>query len=345
MFKNLTIKSRLIMILGFMSALLLMIGLLGLNGSSKTNDSLRSVYEDRTVALGQIDEIESLLLKNRLALAVAQVTPTPEFVAKQTDMIEKNIVEISKTWDAYMATSLTPEEKKLADKFADDRKRFVMEGLKPAVQALRNNQLKEAERIVIEKVRPLYAPVEEGVKALGKLQLDVAKDEYVQAQGRYNTLRNVSLASIIIGLGLAAGLGFLLIRAIVRPLAIALNVAEKVAAGDLASQIEIKSNDETGKLMLALMKMQQDLLERRNKEKVIADESMRVKRALDGCSTNVMIADNNLNIVYMNESVGSMLKTAESDLRKDLPNFNASKLMGENIDSFHKNPAHQRGML
>jgi methyl-accepting chemotaxis protein len=47
----------------------------------------------------------------------------------------------------------------------------------------------------------------------------------------------------------------------------------------------------------------------------------------------------------MNDSVQAMLKVAESDLRKELPNFTATKLLGESIDSFHKNPAHQRGML
>ncbi|MED5439916.1 MAG: methyl-accepting chemotaxis protein, partial [Pseudomonadota bacterium] len=40
-----------------------------------------------------------------------------------------------------------------------------------------------------------------------------------------------------------------------------------------------------------------------------------------------------------------MMKDSDADLRKDLPAFNASALMGENIDTFHKNPAHQRSML
>jgi methyl-accepting chemotaxis protein-1 (serine sensor receptor) len=79
--------------------------------------------------------------------------------------------------------------------------------------------------------------------------------------------------------------------------------------------------------------------------KLAAAESLRVKRALDGASTNVMIADTDLNIIYMNESVKEMLSLAESDIRKDLFSFNSSTLMGANIDSFHKNPGHQRSML
>jgi methyl-accepting chemotaxis protein len=74
-------------------------------------------------------------------------------------------------------------------------------------------------------------------------------------------------------------------------------------------------------------------------------ENTRIKNALDKCTTNVMIADANNHIVYMNETVTAMMQRNESELRKSLPQFNASKLVGELIDVFHKNPAHQRGML
>lgn len=47
----------------------------------------------------------------------------------------------------------------------------------------------------------------------------------------------------------------------------------------------------------------------------------------------------------MNEGVIKLLTQAEPELRKDLPNFSVSKLVGSNIDVFHKNPAHQRRML
>ena len=69
------------------------------------------------------------------------------------------------------------------------------------------------------------------------------------------------------------------------------------------------------------------------------------KSGLDVCQTNVMIADENMNIIYMNQELNKMLQEAESDIRKDLPQFNVSQLIGTNPDIFHKNPAHQRGMI
>jgi len=71
----------------------------------------------------------------------------------------------------------------------------------------------------------------------------------------------------------------------------------------------------------------------------------RIKQALDGVTSNVMIADMDLNIVYMNTTAEDLFRGAESDFRKDLPGFDASKLVGTCIDVFHKNPAHQRGLL
>ena len=77
----------------------------------------------------------------------------------------------------------------------------------------------------------------------------------------------------------------------------------------------------------------------------LAGEATRIKNALDVCQTNVMVADNELNIIYMNDSVQEMFKNTEADLKQDLPNFQASELLGNNIDVFHKNPEHQRQIL
>jgi len=83
----------------------------------------------------------------------------------------------------------------------------------------------------------------------------------------------------------------------------------------------------------------------REREAKMAAENLRIKNALDNCSTNVMIADNNGVIVYLNSSISQMLQKAEPDLRKVLPQFDARKLIGATFDEFHRNPAHQRNLL
>jgi len=84
---------------------------------------------------------------------------------------------------------------------------------------------------------------------------------------------------------------------------------------------------------------------RLEREREVAAENARIRSALDNVATSVMIADNDRNIIYMNRSVQDLMARAESDLRRDLPNFSARSLQGGSMDAFHRNPAHQRDLL
>ena len=120
---------------------------------------------------------------------------------------------------------------------------------------------------------------------------------------------------------------------------------QEIAQGNFNIVVETDRNDEVGTMTNAFrslyIRLGFDLAEARR----AANESLRIQIALDNVSTSVMIADNNRNIIYMNRSVDEMLKVAEKDIQKDLPNFNQATLMGASIDTFHKNPAHQKQLL
>jgi methyl-accepting chemotaxis protein len=73
--------------------------------------------------------------------------------------------------------------------------------------------------------------------------------------------------------------------------------------------------------------------------------NLRIRTALDVSRSNVMVADADYNIIYMNNTLQQMLGECEPEIRKVMPNFEVRKLMGTNMDTFHKNPAHQRRIL
>lgn len=74
-------------------------------------------------------------------------------------------------------------------------------------------------------------------------------------------------------------------------------------------------------------------------------EVARLEAAVDGSTSNIMMCDNDLNIVYANPSVVTMLKARQAELRTVWPSLDADNLIGTCIDGFHKNPAHQRSLL
>jgi methyl-accepting chemotaxis protein len=345
LFKNLNLKARMAFVLALLSILLLFIGGMALLGMDKANEGLRNVYENRTVPMGQIASIQKLLLTNRLLITASLSNPVPELIQKNMAEVEKNIAEINKTWVTYTITYLTPEEKRQAEQFAQNRKRFVVEGLEPAITALRANDLALANTIVVRQIRPLYESVGENIQGLMQLQTDVAKQEFDMAHARYIRTRDIAAGLTGAGVVLALWLGIALIRSITRPLDAAIGHFGQIAQGKYNSTIDIERQDEIGKVMEALKSMQIKLGFDVAENKRVADENLRIKIGLDNVSTGVMIADNNRNIIYVNKSVVDILNKAEADIRKHLPDFSAARLVGSNIDNFHTNPPHQAKLL
>ena len=78
---------------------------------------------------------------------------------------------------------------------------------------------------------------------------------------------------------------------------------------------------------------------RKNPSSILKSQSLNI------LSSNVMIADEDHNIIYMNQKLNEFLSKVEADIQVYLPNFNVKNLIGMNIDEFHSNPAYQRNIL
>jgi len=257
--RNLKISTRLMLLIGALSAMLVAIGLTGLSGISQSNTALKSVYEDRTIPMVQLGNIQHQVLLNRLAIGGTVLDPTPETLNRSIDDIGNNLVTIQKTWDAYMATYLTPEESVVAKKFNEDRIRLVQEGIQPVVAALRANNIQEAHRLILTKIRPLSAPVEAGIEALVDIQLKEAKAENEAAAARYTSTQAWSIFAIVGGVLFAALLGWSLIGGISRSLRVALDVATAIGQGDVSPTIHLDGKDEVAQVLVALLGIQKNL--------------------------------------------------------------------------------------
>jgi len=118
----------------------------------------------------------------------------------------------------------------------------------------------------------------------------------------------------------------------------------------VASPIIDENNEYVGRVtqwidQTEMLKQQQLEQQRLQQERRIAAENERIKVALDNVSSNVMLANTEREIIYMNKNVQKLFEEALADIRQDLPEFDASTLLGANIDAFHKNPNHQVRML
>ena len=64
--------------------------------------------------------------------------------------------------------------------------------------------------------------------------------------------------------------------------------------------------------------------------------------ALNQLDANVMVADNDLKIIFVNPAAERMLARAQDSLRKDLPGFDAAKVLGTSLESMTREPGVMR---
>ena len=338
---GLKIGTRLTMLIGVVGALMATLGIFALINMSRANDAMQTIYSDRMMPTHELDTISYYMIRNRLVLSNTVLDPTPERVAKYTKEVEANIATITQLWESYSKSAMSVENARVSKLYAETRRDFVQKGLLPAVAALRANDFKDARHVVLDLISPLHDATKPHLAALIKNNQDEARQEYEAAVVRYQSSRTLTIMALGGGLLLAAVFGFLLVRGITRPLGRAVTVAESVAAGRFDDDTSTGSTDETGQLLRAMGQMQVSL----KQAAIEAELNQRLRTTLEGVTANVMIADVDLNVLFVNRAVLTMLSAAESDIRKDLPNFQTSKVLGSNIDIFHKNPAHQRAML
>ncbi|MDP1733932.1 MAG: methyl-accepting chemotaxis protein [Sulfuritalea sp.] len=341
---DMSIKAKLGSVMTLMALLLLAIGALGLYGINTSNHGLQTVYEDRTVPLMDLGKIIDKINLVRLNAVSASNATSQDVVKDAVAKTQQRDKEIAELWTKYVATTLTPEEKLLADAFGKQFKAY-QESRDITMKAAADGNFEASKANAAKDAGPKYAVARETVFKLIELQGAVAKEEFTKAQAQFEFILKLSIGAMVAGLLLAVGAAVVLIRAITGPLNQARDIFAQIGQGMYGNFVDITSNDETGKFLQSLEVMQTKLGFDVAEARRLSDENLRIKIALDNVSTGVMIANNERTIIYANKSVQKILKGAESAIRQQLPNFDADRMVGVNIDTFHKSPAHQANLL
>lgn len=150
----------------------------------------------------------------------------------------------------------------------------------------------------------------------------------------FDMYASVGMAVFIIILAIV--LSIVISRSITGTLGKLLDVFGNISEGKFDSDIAVMSKDEMGVLLNEFKSLQTRLGFELNDSLEKATSTDRIKTALDSASTNVLMADTENKIIYVNQSAQSMFNDAESELQELWPGFNASSLHGENIGFYQE---------
>ncbi|WP_426317892.1 methyl-accepting chemotaxis protein [Pseudoduganella sp. R-43] len=267
MFNNFKIKTLLVGVLGLLIGLLAIIGGLGILSAERsvglvkdvTVSNQKNIAERNAIRLDMETGRSQILqaLQHNPELAWSKLHDHP--LTNHFNIVDEVTARVNKRWEGYLASIKLPEERKLAEDWFAKSDGLGVEHVRAATAAVREGRWDDAETVLIKKLNPSYRLGDGALKALSEhADKRIEADAAAVAAGlsRNSTTVTVVLAG---GLALSVFAGLVLLKAISEPLAEAMDVAHRVADGDLKGQATKHADNEFGELLRALDKMRDNL--------------------------------------------------------------------------------------
>ncbi len=258
--RNISIRAKLWLLVAGLLTLTVAITAALVHQLNASNERLADIYTNRVVPTQQIK-----LISDGYGIKLVEITNKvynqqilAESGKEQLAEIKKNAQE---AWQAYQANveTNTEDEKVLAQRVGT-----LIDAITPRIDDLLRlfeQQDHDSLGSFIEyRLFPSVSPLAANLQLLSTMQEELALAAYEEAQSALSRAMMLAAIAVAVLLVLALFGASLLIRIITRSLDSAVHVAETVAQGDLSSTIEVKSNDELGRLMQALKSMNGNLI-------------------------------------------------------------------------------------
>lgn len=202
--------------------------------------------------------VEAITGNGLRTVALTKVTNAEDqtFYQRQIRDVTQKISEIQKKIET---SNIGEREKQLLADIAEKRNAYrdVRDEILKVRIAGRESEARQAVDAKLIPARDSYIASVNKFETYQKETIDRLASE-IDANYRSGRIFLISLSAAAIALG--AFLAWILTTGITTPLNEAVRVTETVASGDLTSQIEVKSKDETGQLMQALKNMNESLV-------------------------------------------------------------------------------------
>ncbi|HGY9627279.1 methyl-accepting chemotaxis protein [Pseudomonas juntendi] len=269
--RNLKIGIRAAGVFALLGLLVLAMGLIALYETRKMDSATDEIRVNWLPAIISLGDISNGLGRARALTLRSALEEQPAARKVVLDKIVEINQKLEKDLKVYEGTIVVDEDRALFNTFMQLSERYhgQQRSIRDAVAA---GQLDDARRLING---PMAEYADSMMKALGALiQYNAHNAE--QSSLRSSTASDEAFALIVgtlvvILLALVA-IALLLTRSIVLPLADAVQVAERVATGDLTRDIQVDGRDEPAQLLRALGRMQQSLRETLRKIAASSDQ-------------------------------------------------------------------------
>jgi len=246
--------------LGFslIGALMLILGIFSLSQMSKIRGAAEQLTSNSVPSIKTLDEFTQLTLRLRVLSYRLLTNREQDVQAKTMELLAQRNQQIDRARALYEKLIVSPEERAAYEQYVQllGQYRQIEERMK---SLSRNNQMTELTSLLNSELLTNSEQVNTALNRLLEILDQQTQDNNQQASDQYDTAFNMVVALLLLATALTFLFAWLLTRSITQPIDQALKAAEQIAEGDLTHTVKVDGTDEAGRLLQAMLKMQQKL--------------------------------------------------------------------------------------
>ena len=256
--RNMNIAPRAFLGFALIGGLMLILGVFALNQMSKIRGAGEDIASMSVPSIKSLDEFTQLTLRLRVLSYRLLVNREPDVQQKTFELFELRNQQIRDAQRVYEPLIDGPQERAAYDQYVQLLAQYRQ--LEDRMKTLsRNNQVDELRAMLNSELLSNSEAVNSALAKLLEINTQQIEVTDTRAGEQYSTSLNLVITLLVIASGLTLLFAWLLTNSITKPIANALSAAEEIAEGNLTRPITVDGEDEAGRLLLAMSKMQDKL--------------------------------------------------------------------------------------
>ena len=259
-FSNWSVKARLFATLTLLGVVAVSIGAVGLAGTKKSNAGLDGLFSSRMLPTGWVGEINRGMREVLEKSETVIIRQDPAAVVGVADAVREKEGAVKELLSKIKAADVTEEERRMAEEFAVHTTNSFS-AMNESMALARGGTFDKAESLLLEKGRHEYEAALRSGDALLAAQISVAQKMRDEAASHFKRSTAIIFGTMLVGLLAAGALGMILVRSIVSALNTAVGIADRIASGHIGNDVVVTGDDEPGRLLASLKRMDAKLVE------------------------------------------------------------------------------------
>ena len=256
--RNMNIAPRAFLGFACIGALMLFLGIFALNQMSKIRGAAEDITQSSVPSIRALEDFTQLTLRLRVLSYRLLTNREPDVQQKTLEAFELRNQQIRTAQGTYEKLIESREERSAYEEYV--RLLGQYHQIEERMKSLsRSNQIEELRTLLNTQLLSNSEQINAALTRLLDLNNSMANATNQKAADQYDSAFDLVVALLVLATALTVLFAWLLTRSITLPIAQALDAAEHIAEGNLTQSIKVDGDDEAGRLLRAMNKMQEKL--------------------------------------------------------------------------------------